>query len=100
MSANIVYKCYESVSEVCKYFFEETDVEEPVIESENEENDDEISLEMDEISSTGSDSEGDVFHYSMPRIEVDLDAEYADIIEKVRKLVKPFKRSPTKNDTL
>lgn len=78
----------------------QTDVEESVIESENVENDDEIPLEMDEISSTGSDSEDDVFHCSMPRIEVDLDAEYAGIIEKVRKLVKLFKRSPTKNYTL
>ncbi|CAG5034884.1 unnamed protein product [Parnassius apollo] len=73
---------------------------EPVIESENEENDDEIPLEMDEISSTGSGLEDDVFHCSMPRTEVYLDAEYAGIIEKVRKLVKLFKRSPTKNDTL
>lgn len=79
----------------------QTDVEEP-IESENKDNDNEIPLEMDEISnsSTGSDSEDDIFHCSLPRIQVELDAEYAGIIEKVRKLVKLFKRSPTKNDTL
>lgn len=57
-----------------------------MIESENEENVDEISFEMDEISSKGSDSEDEVFHYSILRIEVDLDSEYAGIIEKVRKL--------------
>ncbi|CAH0551103.1 unnamed protein product [Brassicogethes aeneus] len=69
----------------------QTDVEKPVIESENEENGDEIYFEMDEISTTDSDSEDDVFHCSIPRIEVDLDAEYAGIIEKVRKLVKFLK---------
>jgi len=77
----------------------QNDFEEPVIEAENE-NEDEIPTEMDEISSIGTDLEDDVFHCSMPRVEVDLDAEYASIIEKVRKLVKLFKRSPTKNDTL
>ena len=76
----------------------QTDVEEPVIESDNEENDVEMSYEMDEISSTGSEDDG--FHCSIHRIEVDLNAEYAGIIEKVRKLVKLFKRSPTKTDTL
>ncbi|GBP53167.1 hypothetical protein EVAR_28509_1 [Eumeta japonica] len=49
----------------------QTDVEEPVIESQ-------IYFEMDE--STGSDSEDDVFHCSIPRTEVDLDAEYVGLI--------------------
>ncbi|CAH0405771.1 unnamed protein product [Chilo suppressalis] len=77
----------------------QTDVEEeePVTVTESE-NDNEVSFEMDEVSST--DSDDDVFHCSIPRMEVDLVAEYAGIIEKVRKLVKLFKRSPTKTDTL
>lgn len=72
--------------------------EQPEIESENEENDVEISDEIDEMPCT--DSEDEAFHCSLPRIEVDLNEKYAGIIEKVRNVVKLFKRSPTKNDTL
>lgn len=52
-----------------------------MIDSENEENDEEISYEMVEISNT--DSENDFFHCYIPRVEVDINAEYADIIESL-----------------
>ncbi|CAK1595515.1 unnamed protein product [Parnassius mnemosyne] len=67
----------------------------------SEDNDiDEIFDVSGEETEINSDDEDDVFYSFFPTREVDLDTEYVNIIEKVRKLVRLFKKSPTKNDLL
>ncbi|CAG5048037.1 unnamed protein product [Parnassius apollo] len=67
----------------------------------SEDNDiDEIFDVSGEETEINSDDEDDVFYSFFPTREVYLDTEYASIIEKVRKLVRLFKKSPTKNDLL
>ncbi|CAG4956227.1 unnamed protein product [Parnassius apollo] len=67
----------------------------------SEDNDiDEIFDVSGEETEINSDDEDDVFNSFFPTREVYLDTEYASIKEKVRKLVRLFKKLPTKNDLL
>lgn len=56
-------------------------------------------LQNVEFDSSESDEDGS-FDLSFPASEINLAVEYAEVIKKVRKVVKLFKNSPTKNDRL
>lgn len=55
-------------------------------------------LDIDEETEDINESEG--FDCILPTVEVHLVPEYDDLIRKVRKTVKLFRKSPTKNDVL